>query len=332
MKIIRSFMDIISKLKNVAQIIVLIALCSCNSDHRNIPVKKYSYNGTVTAGNTSGSGQTKVTNQLDYSLPTGKQWENVRKAILQSALPDGVAYNDADIARVLANATYKFSFQCEDGRSESERDSGLVMGNKWISTGQLLDVKPYDENILCYQIDDSICSDGVHGTVNTRFLCLDCNTGKILTRKDFISPEFDDELLSIIKEMDDFVTSFDNEFVTVINENITQFDIEDDLENTGFVPETISENFYVSKKGITFYYCPVSTFEDREYDRHDTITTNGEEILQKLFDEGHDTSGISISFSVINDEHITSHSSSREWYYITIPWRKIPKSYRVHLH
>ncbi|MBQ0094397.1 MAG: hypothetical protein KBT49_01265, partial [Bacteroidetes bacterium] len=116
------------------------------------------------------------------------------------------------------------------------------------------------------------------------------------------------------------------------NENITQFDIEDDLKNTGFVPETISENFSVSKKGITFYYCPVNTFEDREYDRHDTITTNGEEILQKLFDEGHDTSGISISFSVINDEHITSHSSSREWYYITIPWRKIPKSYRVHLH
>ena len=40
-------MDISGKLKNVAQIIVLIALCSCYSGQLNIPVNNYSYGGTI---------------------------------------------------------------------------------------------------------------------------------------------------------------------------------------------------------------------------------------------------------------------------------------------
>lgn len=123
-------------------------------------------------------------------------------------------------------------------------DGEHVNTRSWYAYYKQLDSKIlyYEKNLLIYKINYSENTGGAHGMYTTTFVNFDLSRKKMIHLGDLFEGEYQDELSDCI--WDQLMTDHHAKS-------------RDELENLGYGVTneiTATENFYLSDKGITFYY------------------------------------------------------------------------------
>lgn len=128
-------------------------------------------------------------------------------------------------------------------QDEKNKEDGASIG-AWYSYYKSIEshVKFYEKNLLVYSIDYNEYTGGAHGNYMTTFLNMDLTLMRPLRLDDLFVVEYQDALTDLIW----------NQLMT--NNKVTTHEALEDLGygSTGDIAPT--ENFFLSKEGITFYY------------------------------------------------------------------------------
>lgn len=128
----------------------------------------------------------------------------------------------------------------------------------------------YRQGLLVYQIDYDEYTGGAHGMYSTHYLNIDLYTKSILTLDQLFTGDYNDLLTDLIWNQ----LMADNQVTT-----------RDELEEMGYGTTgdiTPSENFYLSKDGITFYY---NVYDITPYAMGPVTVTIPYQMMEHLLDQ-----------------------------------------------